>query len=500
MTELQRPCPRPPAAITRALTLALLLLLAAGPLPAPVHGQAAAPDRAGLNRAINEQVRRALRSSPTLGVVVEELASGERIYGYRGDELRIIASNTKLLTTAAALHYLGPGYAFETPFLSRGAVAGGTLRGDLAVIGRGDPTVSERFTLDPYEAFRPWARALRERGITRVAGDLYLAHGYFDDGEVHPDWPRDQLAKWYEAPVAALSFNDNCVWVRVSPTGGGRARVDVLPPLGRYPVENLTRTGPSSRHHQVVVTRNPGSSEIEVRGYVWQGARPLDAWVTVPDPVEYFGAALRAALAEEGIEIAGRARPVERVPPGAWERVAVHRTSLLTALDVINKRSQNFYAESVLKALGAERCGRGTWEGGLEAVAEFLETEVGLPRSAYRMADGSGMSRGNRFSADQLVRLLRHMYYHRWGRAFLQSLPYSGEEGLSWERRLAGDGYRGNVFAKTGTLSGVSTLSGYVKGRSGTLYAFSILGNGTGATWQARNAQDAILRALIDHG
>jgi D-alanyl-D-alanine carboxypeptidase len=110
------------------------------------------------------------------------------------------------------------------------------------------------------------------------------------------------------------------------------------------------------------------------------------------------------------------------------------------------------------------------------------------------------MSRRNRFTAAQLVLLLRHMYYHRWGRAYLQSLPYSGEEGLSWERRLERPPYRNNVYAKTGTLSGVSTLSGYAKGRSGTLYAFSILGNRTRSTWQARDAQDRILRALIDHG
>jgi D-alanyl-D-alanine carboxypeptidase/D-alanyl-D-alanine-endopeptidase (penicillin-binding protein 4) len=116
------------------------------------------------------------------------------------------------------------------------------------------------------------------------------------------------------------------------------------------------------------------------------------------------------------------------------------------------------------------------------------------------MADGSGMSRGNRFSAAQLVGLLRHMYYHRWGRAFLQSLPYSGEPGLSWERRLAQEPYRENVYAKTGTLTGVSTLSGYAKGRSGRLYAFSILGNRARSTWQARNDQDDILRSLIDHG
>jgi D-alanyl-D-alanine carboxypeptidase/D-alanyl-D-alanine-endopeptidase (penicillin-binding protein 4) len=459
----------------------------------------AAADEA-LNRAVNEAVRQTRRSSPQIGVLIEALDSGEAVYSYNPDELRIIASNTKLFTSAAALHYLGPGYVFETPLLVRGRVAGGVLTGDLAVVGAGDPTISERFTLDPYSAFRSWAEALRERGVLRVEGDLYLAHGFFEDLSIHPDWPRDQLSRWYEAPVAALSFNDNCVWVRVSPTGAGRARVDVLPALGRYPVQNLTRVGSSSRQHQVVVTRQPEAEPIEVRGYVWRNADPLDAWVTVPDPVAYFGDALLDALAEEGIRVTGRTRPVERVPGGAWERVAEHRTSLLTALDVVNKRSQNFYAECVLKTLGAERCGGGSWAQGVEGVAQFLEREVGIPRGSYRMADGSGMSRANRFTPRQLVTLLRHMYYHRWGRAFLQTLPYSGEEGLSWERRLAAEPYRQNVFAKTGTLSGVSTLSGYAKGRSGRLYAFSILGNGTSGAWAARQGQDAILRALIDNG
>lgn len=465
---------------------------------------AAAPARPAadptLNRAINLEVRRALQASPELAVLVADVATGEPIYSYRADELRIVASNTKLVTTAAALHYLGPGFVFDTPLLARGRVEGGTLHGDLAVVGRGDPTLSERFTLDPYQAFRAWARALKERGIRRVEGDLLLVHGYFEDAAIHPDWPREQLARWYQAPVAALSFNDNCVWVRVSPTAGGRGRVDLLPDLGQLTVRNLTRTGASARHHQVAITRRVDSSEIEVRGYVWHGARPLDAWVTVPEPVSYFGAALAAALAEEGIPVAGRRRPLERLPAGVWERIAAHRSGILDTVQVINKRSQNFFAESLLKTLGAERCGAGTWAEGIEALAQFLEQEVEIPRGSYRLADGSGMSRGNRFTAAQLVRLLRHMYYHRWGRAFLQSLPYSGEEGLSWERRLAEEPYRDNVYAKTGTLSGVSTLSGYAKGRSGRVYAFSILGNRSRGAWEARQAQDRILRALVDHG
>ena len=135
----------------------------------------------------------------------------------------MIASNSKLFTTAAALDALGPAYVFETRFLMRGAVDRGVLHGDLGVIGAGDPQISGReYDGDPYGAFRPWAAALRERGIERITGDLYLAHGLFEPMEIHPEWPRDQLTDWYEAPIAALAFSDNCILVRVSPGAAGR--------------------------------------------------------------------------------------------------------------------------------------------------------------------------------------------------------------------------------------------------------------------------------------
>ena len=190
---------------------------------------------------------------------------------------------------------------------------------------------------------------------------------------------------------------------------------------------------------------------------------------------------------------------MEQLPGLTWDTVAVHRSDLLTTIEITNQRSQNFYAESILKALGAAACGRGSWEAGIEAVAEFLRT-IGIERGSYLMVDGSGLSRNNRFSPHQVVQLLRAMYFHPYGREFLRSLPFSGEEDSSWKQRLAEPPYAGNVFAKTGTISGVSTLSGYAKARSGKLYAFSILCNDVRATWEARRLQDRIVRAIIDQG
>lgn len=478
-------------------TVLTTLLLLPAPLPAETDP--------ALRQAVDAQVAAARRVASALGVHVVDLASGAEVYSYNADTERILASNTKLFTAAAALDRLGPGYFFETEILARGEVVGGTLAGDLAVVGSGDPNLSGRqYFGDSFGPFREWAAVLARHGIARVASDVVLVHGFFDDERVHPDWPRDQLTRWYEAPVEALSFNDNCVLVRVEPDGGpGRpARVEVVPPLPIFTVDSSARTTSDHRQQWVAIGRRTGAEGhvLTASGKIYSRTRSIDEWIAVDDPLRYFGAALAAALAEEGIAVAGEVRPAEGLAGGdGWRRLHTHRTDLLTVLEVVNKRSQNFYAESVLKLLGAELCGEGTWRAGIRAVAELLD-EIGIAAGTYQMTDGSGMSRGNRFTPRQVTRLLEHMFGHRWGHEFVRTLPFSGERDLGWEKRLAEPPYRGNVMAKTGNLNGVSTLSGYAKARSGKLYAFSILANGISSRAEARTAQDRIVRTLVDHG
>lgn len=487
------------------MVAALLVALLGAVLPGlPVEARSAHSahaSRATLNRAINAQVARALRVARELGVQVTELESGSTVYSYKADTPRIAASNTKLFTTATALDALGPSWFFETPLLARGTVEGGVLHGDLAVVGSGDPTFSGRWSGDPYSAFHPWAEALAARGIRRIDGDLFLVEGRFVGPGVHPDWPADQRARWYQAPVSALNFSDNCLLLAIRPSMRGRPRVDLVPPLDHLlQVDNRTVPSTSRRRHRVRIVREGDSSAVEVDGTVYRGAEPVEAWVTVPDPPRYFGSALRDALGEHGIVITGALRPVGRLPAGAWwQQVAVHRSDLLTTLEVTNRRSQNLYAETLLKTVGAETCGEGSWAGGLRAVAAFLD-RLGIAPGSYSMVDGSGLSRRDRFTPSQVVRLLRRMYDHRWGRELFDSLPVSGEPEQSLEDRLDRAPYRGNVHAKTGTLSGVSALSGYARARSGRIYVFSILANRTRSAWQARDAQDAIVRAIIDNG
>ena len=481
----------------RTALLSILLVLPLLFAPA-APAQAPQPTQTALERAVGAAVARALQDTASLGVHIVELDTGETVYAYSPDEKRVVASNNKLFTTAAALDALGPGYFFETRLLMRGSVAGETLQGDLGVVGSGDPQISGReFGGDPYGAFRPWAAALRERGVRRVTGDLYLAHGLFEPLRVHPDWPRDQLTEWYEAPVDALSFSDNCILVRVWPgRAGERARVETVPPVPLFRVDNTAITSAKRRGTRIYVGRL--DTLLTVKGSIDANSGPFETWVTVPDPTLYFGSGLRAALAEEGVIVEGHLRPVTELPGAIWERVALHRSDLVTAVRTTNKRSQNFYAESLAKTIGARRCGRGAWAEGVRAISEFL-VSIGVPRGTVQMVDGSGMSRANMATPRAFTTLLRHMFFHPAALEFAQSLPYSGEtEMKGWRRRMATPPYRGNVLAKTGTLNGVSSLSGYAKAVSGKSYAFSILINKSRG--DAHGAQDRIVMALIDNG
>jgi D-alanyl-D-alanine carboxypeptidase/D-alanyl-D-alanine-endopeptidase (penicillin-binding protein 4) len=447
-----------------------------------------------LRQELTVAAEQARRVAPALGVHVVDVENGETVYAFEPDRQRIVASNNKLVTSAAALDRLSPGHFIETALQARGPVIDGELVGDLAIVGSGDPTISGRhYGDDPLYIFRRWGEELYALGIERVRGDLMLIDGLFEAQQIHPDWPRDQLHKWYEAPVSAFSFNDNCVWVWVRPGAapGAPAQVEITPDVPTLKIRNRAKTASRSSSHKIVVDRQPGSDVIEVSGWVYRRAEPFVVAVTVPDPELLFGQALLAGLSQAGVGVNGALRIEQHLPEATWRTLAVHRTSLPTVLDVVNKRSQNFYAETLLKLIGAEDCREGSWRAGAEVVASFLE-EIGIERGSYSYVDGSGMSRNNRFSPRQLTTLLRRMYFHRHGKAFLQSLAYSGESDLDppWMRsslsdRLDESGYRRNVLAKTGGLDGVSTLSGYVKARSGKIYVFSIL---------------RILRTLIDRG
>lgn len=429
-----------------------------------------------------------------------DLSIGSTVFARQADDPFILASNTKLFTTAAALDAFGPGYLIETRLMVRGEVRDGRLVGDLAVVGAGDPTFSWR--LDPEGdsglVFHAWADDLVAAGIGAVDGDLFLDHSLFDAPLTHPGWKAENELKWYQAPVAAFAFHENTVKVKAAPgpRPGTPARLAAEPDLALVPVDGQVSTAASWRGAHLMVRRAEGGG-FAVDGGVYHRGAEVEMPVAIEDPVAYFGAAMTAAFAERGVEMAGRVRPVSPRPGLLWRPLAVHRTPLLDLLEVTNHESQNLFAETLVKLLGAERCGAGSWERGVMAVEE-LARRRGVEGPGFSLADGSGLARTNRATPRQMTGFLAGMARHPHRDAWLSTLPTGGETATSLEKRLDVPPYPGRVYAKTGTLDGVSALSGYARGRSGRVYAFSVLA--AGSVGHARRVQDAVVRAIIDHG
>lgn len=444
----------------RACTLGLLLLLA---LPLSAQDREPRP----LAERLDAAVQAFKMKSATVGVYVASTRTGQAVYGNSERAPLLLASNTKLLTTAAALCRLGPDFTFRTSV--------GVLGGDLHVFAGGDPNISGRFRNDdPTAIFREWAARIRAAGVTKV-DRLVLHTGIFDDVHLHPGWKGYDLWTWWAAPFGALSLNDNCVDLKVAPAGEGQpCRITLAPDTGYVTVVNQTRSAAKSGRNTFGFTRPAGTNTVTVRGEV--GGRST-SWVAVHDPTLYFGTVLKETLAAAGVSVTGgveeSAQPIEDAR--GYQELASFESDLAASVATCNQSSQNFYAEMILRTLGWKLKGKGSTDHSIAAVRDFLTKEVGM--EDFDQLDGSGLSRENRASALEIVKLLLHMRKQPAYRAFLESLPANGDRRGTLKNRMTAADLRGRVRAKTGHIGGVTTLSGYVESVGGETYAFSILIN-----------------------
>ena len=456
-----------------------------------------------LRASLEHLSRRAPAPSAGVSIEIADLETGEPVFQRNPQSPETIASLTKLFSTAAALHYLGPDYKFRTTFWRRGDIQQGTLLGSLLVVGRGDPNISGRFYNDDINAiFDQWAAGLRKVGVTRVAGDLILNDTFFDSVLRHPDWPRAGETKWYQAPISALSYNDNVVLVaiRPGPRAGRPAAVALEPPTELLQAVSHARTVNRRGRVRVAVNRQAGSNAVTVFGTVPLRGVWWSTPIAIDNPPAFFGDVLKSRLQNAGIEITGGVVEEDVVPDDAWALVAQTESDLVPTLAVTNKKSQGFYAEQVFKTLGAEKTGKGSWEAAVSVEKSFL-AELGLDPARFELHDGSGLSPENRVSAADIVAFLRAMNAHPNGPVWKSTLAVSGDPEGTLRHRLSDRLVAGKVIAKTGSISGVSTLAGYVTAVSGRTYAFAILLNGRRVYDTSGHAfQDRLLRALVKNG
>ena len=481
--------------ISARLTLAPLLLAAlaacqtapptAAPSPAPSPETAASPatSRASLAAALDSIFADTAFTGAFWGAVVRSLDTGETLYRRNGEKMLVPASNMKIVTGAAALESLGPDYVYRTPVAATGPIAGGELRGDLVVIGSGDPTISSQFPgrVDARAVFRAWADSLRARGVRRVTGSVVGHDEAFDDVPYGRGWAWDDMDAYYAAEVSALHLNEGVVNVRVTRGNavGAPAVVTLDPPTSYIPVVNQATTGTPGTPENVRVTRAESGT-----GFVVSGTIPADTTVftepiAVRNNTAFFATVLRETLVQAGIVVGGGAVDGDSVPAARLARLDtlfVHRSPpMRDVLPAFLKPSQNQIGEMLLKTMGRELRGAGTDDAGV-AVVDSLARLWSLPPRRLSQADGSGLSRYNLVAPDFLIALLERMQASPNRDVFVAALPVAGVDG-TLASRMRGTPLQGNVRAKTGTLSNVRALSGYFTTAAGERMVFSLIVN-----------------------
>jgi len=482
-----------------AIALALLPALAAcasGAAAPPPSGPAPAgpPIAAALEAIFNDT----MFAGAFWGVDVRSQATGEILYQRNPGKMLVPASNMKLVTAAAALEALGPEYRYRTAISATGPIANGELRGDLVVVGSGDPTISAQFGGDTRAVFRAWADSLRARGVTRVTGRVVGDDNAFDDVPLGAGWAWDDVNDYYSAEISALELNEGIVGIRVRPgaSPGAPAVVALDPPTAYVPVRVRATTGAPGSAPRIDAARESQGPGIIVSGQLASDTTAVTTEVAVRNNTAYFATVLRETLVAAGIAVRGEAVDVDSLPPvlARTDTLFVHRSPPMPEiLAAFLKPSQNQIGEMLLKTLGRELRGTGTARAGIEVV-DSLGRTWDLPQRRLSQADGSGLSRYNLVAPEFLVALLRHMEQSPNRDVFVASLPIAGVDG-TLASRMRGTPLQGNVRAKTGTVSNVRSLSGYMTTAAGEPIVFSIIVNHH--TLTARDADRLAEAALL---
>jgi D-alanyl-D-alanine carboxypeptidase/D-alanyl-D-alanine-endopeptidase (penicillin-binding protein 4) len=469
------------SALLTVLILGIVPLAVVSPLPA---------------QSLKKRLDRTLDVPPLdrhlWGIAVAD-STGRMLYGRNAERLFIPASNTKLVVTAVAASLLPADFTVRTSVYATGPLTDGTVAGHLVLYGRGDPSMDERcFGVDTALAgvcapdamapLRQLAHDLWTRGVRTVSGNLVGDGSYFEAEWRHPSWEHSDLTWWYAAPVSGLGFATNSVELTATATSlGAPAALTVAPWLGDLSLDNRTRTVPEGMARTLDVVREPGTEQVIVTGDVPVSERPARESVAVTDPNRYAVLAFRQALAEVGIAVLGGTesttdsllfQQARRGTPLA----EVESRPLKDWLFPILNTSQNWYAEMLLKQLGRQFGQAGSWHEGLAVERRFLIDRVGIDSTQFSLSDGSGLSAINLVTPAALVRLLTFMRHQPSYLTWSAGLPVSGQRGSLRARFLGGD-LEGKVMAKTGSISTVNSLSGYLTRRDGRLVIFSIQAN-----------------------
>ncbi len=471
------------------LNLAVSGIVVAGVLAAcaPTGAQtnmavAPAPSRAGLIGEVGEFFDDPKFENAFWGALIQSLDTGEIWYERNADKLFMPASNEKIPTAAASLLHFGPDWTFTTRLCADGEISDGTLHGNLVVFGDGDPTMYTRFQEDSRTVFFRWADMLKERGVTRIAGDVVGDDDAWDENPHGYGWTLGGLDAWWSAETGALSFNENYIDLSFAPPATVDGRMTITPnvPTGYVTIVDNTTVVAEGRT-SVSVDRAYGGNEIVVSGTVVAGSGSFERSPAIENATAFYATVLKETLESRGIEVDGEARDCDDIEgwdhkPADFLLLDEHASPpLREILAGLMKRSQNMYAENMARAMGLDAHGNGSFSNGRRVVMEEL-APFGVPSDGWAYMDGSGLSRYNYVSPRILAAILTGMRGHEHWEVWRDAQPIAGVDG-TLRSRMKGTPAEGNVRAKTGTISNTRGLSGYVTTAAGEELVFSFLVN-----------------------
>jgi D-alanyl-D-alanine carboxypeptidase/D-alanyl-D-alanine-endopeptidase (penicillin-binding protein 4) len=448
-------------------------------------------------QSLNRRVDQRLDTPPlqrNLWGIVLTTSDGQVLYDRNAERLFMPASNTKLVVSAVASALLPGDFTVNTSVYTTGPVVDGVVQGDLVLYGRGDPTFSRRCygvdtTLvgaceeDPLKPRRLLALQLKVRGIRAVAGSVIGDGSYFEPTVVHPAWEAYDLNWWYAAPVSGLGFNDNAIDITYAPGPDvdSPPAIAFSPDFGDVSLTNRARTSARGSRKTLDFYRTQGTLHLWAEGDIPLGRSERTEYFALPDPNLYTAQAFRSALIAEGIAVAGATLSTTdslqyRHTRSSAALAEVESRPLRDWIFPILNTSQNWFAEMALKQLGKQFGSAGSWREGLEVEKRFLIDSVGIDSTQFSFSDGSGLAGNNVVTPLALAKLLGYMQGHPNFEVFAAALPQSGSRG-SLRSRFLGTPLEGRVSAKTGSISKVNSLSGYVERRNGQQLIFSVIAN-----------------------
>lgn len=439
---------------------------------------------------INTIISEAERGDEKIGVYIVSLSKGDSIYGHNNKVPLNPASCTKVITTTAALKLLGPDYRFHTEFFTNVRPVGGRVSA-LWVKGYGDPSIV-------IERLWRIARDLANAGLRQIDGDIIIDDYYFD-GYNYPGYIKGS-GRAYNSLTGAVSLNYNAITIIVSPSSQvGSSPYVALDTAGPYfRVINTAKTGPRGSKLSLAVARQEQNGEdvIQVTGSIPVESPPQYLYRNITNPPIYFGLALKSLLEQNGIKVAGKVRH-EMAPRGGYMLLDSISEPLSLIIRDMNKFSNNFVAEQLVKTLGAYVAGPpGSTKNGIRVIENFLG-EIGVDPNEYKLVNGSGLTLENKITATAMIKVLSNSFSDfRIAPEIMSSFSIAGVDGTTKSRHTS-EKVKGLARAKTGTLNGVSTLVGTIPSMNGEILGYAILMNGNSIDWlSSHQIQESMLNAM----